>query len=141
METLTSKVSYLCGLAEGLDLNNQSKEGKVIKEILEVLKEMAEELDDLRESQVEMGEYVDAIDEDLSNLEDEFYEDDDYEESEIDNFIEVNCPNCDEIIYIDKEMLNNNDSLICPSCSNSFSIDEFDSCDCGCGCNDEENND
>lgn len=51
MENLFEKISYLKGLAEGLDLDNESKEGKVLVKLIDVLQEMYEEIDDLYDSQ------------------------------------------------------------------------------------------
>jgi hypothetical protein len=42
MDTLVSRVAYLNGLIEGMDIDKTSKEGKAISEIASILKEMAQ---------------------------------------------------------------------------------------------------
>lgn len=79
MSNLTDRVSYLKGLAEGLKLS-ESSEGKLIDKILEVLAEMAAELEDLRDDHEDLNEYVESIDSDLSEMEDLIYGEDDDDE-------------------------------------------------------------
>ena len=75
--TVTEKVSYLKGLAEGLGIDENEKNGKVIKAIIDVLDDLAFTVADLEDGFDELIEQVDAIDEDLGSLEDDFYEDED----------------------------------------------------------------
>ena len=81
MEYLMQKVSYLRGLADGLGVDESSKEGKLLLQIVDVLEEFADVLDETIENQVELEEYVNFIDEDLADVEDELYgTDEDYDE-------------------------------------------------------------
>ncbi|OLS03931.1 CD1247 N-terminal domain-containing protein [Tissierella creatinophila] len=85
MNYLFQKVSYLQGLAEGLGVDDTSNEGKLLLQIIDVLGEFTEVLDEVVEDQVGLEEYVSFIDEDLSDVEDEVY--DDYDEfDEYDDF-------------------------------------------------------
>ena len=101
--TVTEKVSYLKGLAEGLGIDENEKNGKVIKAIIDVLDDLAFTVADLEDGFDELIEQVDAIDEDLGSLEDDFYEDededdydyeDDDEELDDEELYEVTCPSC-----------------------------------------------
>ena len=47
--TISEKVAYLKGLAEGLNLDTDSKEGKLIAAIIDVLDDMAEKFADVEE--------------------------------------------------------------------------------------------
>jgi endogenous inhibitor of DNA gyrase (YacG/DUF329 family) len=69
MHKLSNRISYLHGLAEGMGLGN-SKEGRVIHEMIHVLKDMAEEMRRMQDRMEEQDEYLEAIDEDLSDVED-----------------------------------------------------------------------
>lgn len=81
MNYLFQKVSYLQGLADGLNLDDQTKEGKLLMEIIDVLGEFAEVLDEVIEDQIDLEEYVSFIDEDLSDVEDEIYDfDEDFDD-------------------------------------------------------------
>lgn len=125
MESITSRVSYLSGLIEGLSIDKESKEGKIITEISSILKYMAEEMEDLKSAQDEIEDYVDAIDEDLNSIENEVYGEDE------DDFIDVECPNCGETIYVDADLLDERDKITCPKCNNIIELNECNCCD-GC---------
>ena len=88
MDYLGQKVSYLKGLAEGLGIDDSSKEGKLLLHIVEALEDFADVLAETIENQVDLEEYVNFIDEDLADIEEDIYgeEDDDnlYDEDEFD---------------------------------------------------------
>ena len=67
--TVTEKVAYLKGLAEGLGIQEDSKEGKLLKAVMDVLADLAVSVEDLEDYTAELTEQVDAIDEDLDALE------------------------------------------------------------------------
>ncbi|MFM1653063.1 CD1247 N-terminal domain-containing protein [Brevibacillus sp. B_LB10_24] len=69
MEHLQKRISYLRGLAEGMDVSGASREGKMIGEIIEVLDDFYGQVRDLQARVEETEVYVEAIDEDLSDLE------------------------------------------------------------------------
>lgn len=121
MSELKNKVAYLRGLADGLKIDKDSKEGQMLLAIVDALDDMAFELD-------ELYNIVTDIDEDLNDIEEEIYgEDDDDMEDEDHDLFEVNCPNCDEPVLIDDEMLDS-EKIICPNCKEEIEF-EFD-CDC-----------
>jgi hypothetical protein len=128
MDSMIARVSYLNGLIEGLGIESTSKEGRVILEMASILKEMANEIEYLKDVQDEMEEYVDAIDEDLNNLEEDLYYDEedeefDCEEDDFDNYININCPHCDETVYIDSDICNCNEKITCPNCHKEIPMD------------------
>ena len=55
-----------------------------------------------------------------------------------DEVYEVVCPACNDVIYLDAEMLAD-EGIDCPNCGTALEFD-FDCCDddCCCGCHDEE---
>ena len=127
--TVTEKVAYLKGLVEGLDFDKDDKETKVINAVLDVLEDLALAVSDLDDEMVVVTEQLDAVDEDLADLEEIFYEE--YDDCDCDcddcdcdcdeDMYEVECPNCGEILEFD------------------FSgLFEDDECDCGCGCCDHD---
>lgn len=96
MEHLYAKVSYLKGLAEGMEIEAGSKEGKMILHIIDALEEFADAISELNDDQSDLEEYVDYMDEDLADVEerifgsddedyDEDYDDEDYDDFEYDN--------------------------------------------------------
>ena len=74
MMTVTEKVAYLKGLVEGLDFDKDDKETKVINAVLDVLEDLALAVSDLDDEMVVVTEQLDAVDEDLADLEEIFYE-------------------------------------------------------------------
>ncbi len=109
MNYLVEKVAYLKGLAEGLGIEESSKEGKLLLHIVDALEEFADVLDETIENQMELEEYVDFMDEDLADLEedvygidsDEYYDEDDFsfDDFDFDDFCEDEdcCVSCDEV--------------------------------------------
>lgn len=73
MNYLHEKISYIKGLSDGLNINETSKEGKVLVKIVDVLEELVEEIAYIREEQEDINEYIEVIDEDLSDVEDEIF--------------------------------------------------------------------
>ncbi len=126
MEELKKKVAFLQGLMSGMDFDSASKEGRLFKGMLEVLEEMAEDLDDLWVGQNELEYYLESMDEDLSELEDElFLDEDDFEEVDYDDVedddeavIEVECPECGDVVYFEADVLDDDDyvEITCPHC-------------------------
>lgn len=119
MREIHNKISYLHGLAEGLNLDTTTNEGKILAKILEVLDEMVDAMDDIYHNQLDLENYVETIDEDLTELEDDFYEDIDETEDDLDvDFMEVECPNCQDLVYFESDLLNEDDvvEISCPNC-------------------------
>lgn len=128
MNSLISRVSYLNGLIEGLDINKSPKDGRVISEVVSILKDMAEEIQGIKDTTEDMENYLDAMDEDLDKLENDFYDEDcdDYEE----DFIDVKCPQCGETVYVDSNLIEDKESITCPNCSNSINLERLNGCTC-----------
>ena len=134
--TISEKVAYLKGLAEGLNLDTEkSKEGKLISVMIGILEEVGLTLEDLEDSTAAMGEELDAISDDLADVEEIVFDDDDEEEGcchrghchchDDDDFFEVECPTCGAEIDIDESILEAG-TVECPSCGDTFAIDLCD---------------
>jgi formylmethanofuran dehydrogenase subunit E len=119
MESLTSKVAYLAGFIDGLELDKTTKEGKAIEQIIEVLKDMALEIEGISENQMDIEDYLGELDEDLAYVEDDLYDidEDDYDEDDdMDDFIEMKCGSCGEVIYVDSVIVDEGEDMLCPRC-------------------------
>ena len=147
--TISEKVAYLKGLAEGLDLDTaKSKERKLISVMIGILEEIGMSIEDLEENTVALGEEIDAISDDLSDVEKAVFDEDDDDDDcccgdEDDDFFEVDCPNCGDTLMIDESVLEEG-VIQCPGCKQKFALDLSDDCCCGdgdedgCGCGCEE---
>lgn len=130
MSYLKERVSYLKGLAEGMQISDATNEGKLLKTIIDVLDDFALSVEDIEEIQEQLSEQVDNIDEDLAEIEKEVYDlDEEEEEDEEINFSEIECPHCNEKISVDVDMIDDEGNTIeCPSCHEKIDL-EWD-CDC-----------
>lgn len=136
---ISEKVAYLKGLAEGMELED-SKEGKLIKVMMDILDDMAEEIYDTEDYCDELSEQIDAVDEDLAGLESYVYGDDDDCDCDCcdddDECYEVECPSCHDVIYLDDDMIEEG-KIECPNCGAELEFD-FDECDGDCDCCDRD---
>ena len=146
--TISEKSAYLKGLMDGLKLNTESDEGKMIAAIVDLLGDLTRKVTDIEETTIAISDELDEIEEDLDAIEDfimdeeddfddeedeldEWDEDEDYEEGfdfgdEDSTIYEVECA-CGEIINFDEEVLEKG-SMTCPNCGETleFSFDDED---------------
>lgn len=136
--TTSEKVAYLKGLADGLALDTDTKEGKLLAAIIDVLGDIASDLEELDDNALDLGDEIDALSDDLADVEDYVFGDDEdecfgceddgyYDEDEEPVFYEVTCPACDNTITIDEDILDLG-SISCPNCGETleFELDEDD---------------
>ena len=132
--TVTEKVAYLKGLVAGLELDESKSETKVIKAMMDVLDDLALTVTDLSDDVDIMAEQLDAVDEDLGDLEEYVYDDEDecdccdYDDCDCcdDDLYEVECPACHESVYVDESILEDG-SIECPNCGEKLEFEiEFD---------------
>ena len=139
--TISEKSAYLKGLMDGLSLNTESDEGKMIAAIVDLLGDMAKRMTDIEETTIAISDELDEIEEDLDAIEDFIMDDEDEwddEEDEDDSWegwdeddeegfdfgdedstiYEVECA-CGEIINFDEDTLEEG-SIICPNCGETL---------------------
>ena len=155
---ICEKIAYIKGLAEGLELDATTKEGKILNAIIDLLGDITEEICDIEEGCEELMEQIDAVDEDLSYVEEIIYGEDDDQcdcgcgcgsdcdcgcqdgydcDCDCDDEVyEIECPACNDVIYLDAEMLEE-EGMTCPNCGTELEFD-FDGCECDCCCDCEE---
>ena len=151
--TISEKSAYLRGLMDGLNLNTESGEGKMIAAIVDLLGDVTRTLTDVEETTIAISDELDEIEEDLDAIEDyileveedldeeddEYFDDEDEDEcdcgcdchegfeygDEDTTIYEVECPVCGEIINFDEETLEAG-AIPCPNCGESleFDVDE-----------------
>ena len=126
--TISEKVAYLKGLAEGLDLDTQkSKEAKLISVMIGILEEIGLSIEDLEENALALGEEIDVLSDDLADVESVVFDEDEDEDDEDfdDDWFEVECPTCEETLVIDDEALEEG-YIECPNCESRFALDLSD---------------
>ena len=131
---ITEKVAYLKGLAEGMELDTEKKEGKLLSAIIDVLEDIALELEDIHDETSELADGLDAVSDDLEDVEDVVFgeedededdEDSEYYEDDLDedeDCYATTCPTCEETIYFDESVLEDG-QVICPNCGEKLEFD------------------
>ena len=140
--TISEKSAYLKGLMDGLKLNTESDEGKMIAAIVDLLGDLTRKVTDIEDTTIAISDELDEIEEDLGAIEDFIMddedeyddeedldwddEDEDYEEGfdfgdEDSTIYEVQCI-CGEVINFDEETLEEG-SIICPNCGENLEFD------------------
>ena len=74
MANIKERVAYLQGLSRGLNIRLHSDEGKLLINIIDVLDDMADEINNIQMEQADLETYVESMDEDLTDLEEEVYD-------------------------------------------------------------------
>ena len=128
--TLTEKTAYIKGLCDGLQLEGNTPEAKVIKALVDLVNDMAEEIAELESDVENVYDYCDELDEDLGAVEeyliDEAEDDEcdccgDCDECDCDDdeeFFEIICPSCGETVCFDESV--NSEELTCPACGSEL---------------------
>ena len=129
---ISEKVAYLKGLAEGLALDTDTKEGKLIAAIIDVLDVMAEKFVDLEDDLCDVEDGLDAVSDDLSDVEEVLYgmddedeDDEDYDDDDDESYFETTCPVCEEEIVFDEDTLDSGE-IRCPNCGEKLEFDLSD---------------
>ena len=124
--TISEKVAYLKGLAEGLDLDTtKSKEGKLISVMIGIMEELAMTVEDLEENALNLGEEIDVLSDDLADVEEVVFEEDEDGEDYDDDWFEVECPTCGADILVDDDALVEGE-VECPSCGTRYAMELTD---------------
>ena len=149
---LTEKAAYIKGLADGVEYDKNTKEGKLIAALIDIVDDMTKKIETLDETVEELNDYIEEIDEDLGDVEEclcddeydecddedcdgdcencahsEFEDEDDDEDEDSDSeYFEIKCPSCGEVICFDESI--DPEELICPACHEKIAciVDEED---------------
>ena len=79
--TISEKSAYLKGLMDGLKLDTETNEGKMIAAIVDLLGDMSKRMVDIEDTTIAISDELDEIEEDLDAIEDFIMdEDDDYDD-------------------------------------------------------------
>lgn len=148
--TVSEKVAYLKGLAEGLGIKDSTSEGKLMLAVIDVLDTMADELEAVDAHAKDLSDSISDINEDMEYLEDlcigetdgdEGFRycggEDDGEDGDApscsgccpacgdEQEYEVTCPKCGETITVFEEDLDFG-SIRCPKCDAELEFDTSD---------------
>ena len=151
--TISEKSAYLKGLMDGLNLDTEKAEGKMIAAIVDLMGDVTRRLADVEETTIAISDELDEIEEDLDAIEDYILDEDedddeDWDDEDDDDYdfddededmeegfdfgdpdttiYEVECA-CGSIINFDEETLEEG-SIVCPNCGETleFSLEDED---------------
>ncbi len=110
---LTEKSAYIKGLIEGINPSESEEQTKILNAIVNLLEDITLTIKDLEETCGDFGRSICEMDEDLKDIEDLLFGDesicgcDDCDDcsncGDLDN--DMSCENCEEIISLDDEVL------------------------------------
>ena len=150
--TISEKSAYLKGLMDGLNLDTEKAEGKLIAAIVDLLGDVTKKVTDIEDTTIAISDELDEIEEDLDAIEDyildeeddedydawdeedfdDYEDEDDFEDEGFDfgdeetTIYEVKCA-CGNVIAFDEETLEEG-SIICDECGETleFTFDDVD---------------
>ena len=154
--TINEKAAYLKGLMEGLQLDTEKAEGKMIAAIVDLLGDVTKKLTNVEDTTIAISDELDEIEEDLDAIEDFIMDEDDYDDDDDDDYddddfddyddededdydeegfdfgdedttiYEVKCI-CGNVIAFDEETLEEG-SIVCDECGETleFSFEDED---------------
>ena len=147
--TISEKSAYIKGLMDGLNLDTEKAEGKLIAALVDLMGDVTKKLTDVEDTTIAISDELDEIEEDLDAIEDyildeedeDYYDDeddfDDYDEDDFEDegfdfgdeettIYEVKCA-CGNVIAFDEETLEEG-SIVCDECGETleFTFDDVD---------------
>ncbi|MBQ8150980.1 MAG: hypothetical protein IJ041_10740 [Clostridia bacterium] len=145
MANITERTAYLRGLADGLNLDKEKAENKLLLEMLNVLDEMAQHLTETDADLDELSEYVEDMDADLADVEEVLFdEEDDCDccdhdcdcddcdcdcddcDCDCEQELSFDCPNCGKTVMIKASDIDFDESPVCSACGQPFFVDVED---------------
>ena len=130
MSKLTDRISFLKGMAAGMKLNMDKDANKLMLEMLTVMGEMAEEMAAMAEKHNDLNEYVESIDDDLAELEETLFGEEDGEELDEDmdgeededgltedDLILYACPHCGHELEFRASDVDFDEDFLCSVCN------------------------
>lgn len=122
---LNAKAAYIRGLMNGMEFDPNSKNGRIIAAMMDLLEEMAATVTEHDNALDQVYDELETLDQDLDDVVADLYGDDEEEdEEEGEDLYEVTCPNCGAVSTVDEETLLDQESeLVCPNCGAAFDIE------------------
>lgn len=119
MEELRGKIEELKNSLSKIE-NEEYKE--CFNSITSILEIMNEKIEELTINQETLEENIKFMDDDLSNIQDELFEELSIEElNDIeDEYTEITCVHCHKPVFIEQSTINNNAEIPCPYCNKNI---------------------
>ncbi|MBR6676290.1 MAG: hypothetical protein IKL24_03055 [Clostridia bacterium] len=137
--TISEKSAYLKGLAEGMKLDTEKAEGKLIAGLIDLVTDLSLAVETLDDDYANLEEYMEEMDDDLADLEEYVYledeedeclfdEDDEYGEYEDCDGECEGCCGCDDLDEDDGDVFALDEEgmrcIMCENCGDTICYDE-----------------
>ena len=127
--TISEKVAYIQGMFVGMELDkSEMKVARVLSEVLDVLREVGQQLDSMDAAMDQFDEELDTLGGTVAELEEAVFDDEDEQDADFDDldddeedFFEIPCPTCGEDLVVDDEALAAG-LVECPVCGGKFAL-------------------
>lgn len=132
MSEITNKASYLKGLADGMKLDTNTDEGKLLSAIIDAIGDIAEEIESFESETDFIADKLDDLEDVVEVIGDTVFG----EDGDENDLYEIKCDNCGQEIELTGEDLDDlfDGNIECPNCGEKIELDleGIDDCDCGC---------
>lgn len=116
MSRVAERVAYLKGLADGMNIQQDKDENKLLLKMIDVMGEMAEVLTDLEGEQGSMGEVLAEVAEFVLEQGPDMLHHHMPHPSD-DEVVEYNCPHCGVTVFFERDAFSDiNEDIECPEC-------------------------
>ncbi|EKQ58202.1 MULTISPECIES: CD1247 N-terminal domain-containing protein [unclassified Clostridium] len=119
MEELRKEIENFKNNISKIEIKEEKEYFNNIYSILEI---MSQKIEELTINQEAIEENIRFMDDDLSNIQDELFEElsiDELNDME-EEYKEINCAHCGKPIFIEQSAFNNNDEIPCPYCNKNI---------------------
>lgn len=134
MSKLTDRAAYLRGLADGMGIDREKNENRLMLEMLKLMDDMAQKISEMDEEVGELEAYVEDLDSDLSDVEDALFCDEDCDccddddcdccdDDDEDEELSFDCPHCGKTVMVKASDIDYDESPVCQYCGQPFFTD------------------
>ena len=95
---VSEKAAYIKGLMEGMEIDTNKGEGKILAAMADLLEDLSLSILDLEDETATLNDYIEELDEDLGAVEEDLYCDDDCDccDCDCDDYDDCDCCDCDD---------------------------------------------
>lgn len=135
MKSLTERAAYLRGLADGMGIDREKNENRLMLEMLDLMDEMAQKINEMDADIGELEEYVEDLDSVLADVEEALFEDEDGCDccddddcdcccgDDDDEELSFDCPHCGKTVMVKASDIDYDESPVCQYCGQPFFTD------------------
>lgn len=121
MKNLKEKIFKLENYINEIE-EDKNKNKKVFLSLIDIINELNEKVEELTVNQETIQENIQYMDDDLSGIQEELFEELSFEELDSieDKYIEIVCNCCNKPIFIEESALEKNKNIPCPYCGKNI---------------------